>query len=254
MNMKKNEKRSLSFSGVELRAENKEGKKCLTGILPYNSPSSPMFGYREIISPTAFRKSLADKANIFALVNHDDNRVLGSTGSGTLELESTEAGLICRVELPKTSYAKDLYETVSRGDVKTLSFAFYPVKWQDDAEKKTRTLKEIRPTEVSFGVTFPAYPETASIAHFRGIEKMGNVEKLNEILEKDALDESEKKTLQESIKFLQNLIGNESKEAAEAEPSTDTLADNSTSTNEAEKKNDGESEKVQFLIEAELAS
>jgi len=157
MNMKKHEKRNLSFKDIEVRSifEETSGKKFVEGIIPYNSRSVPMWGITELISKTAFRKTLSDGAEVKALWSHDEQKILGNTRSGTLALENAENGLICRCELPDTSYANDLYEVIKRGDCTTMSFGFLPVKWTDDAEAKTRTLREVNLKEVASAWRFP---------------------------------------------------------------------------------------------------
>ena len=76
--MKKHEKRNMIFSNIELRAETSAlGKKIVEGIIPYESRSLPMWGTTETISKTAFNKTLADRATVRALCNHDENRILG---------------------------------------------------------------------------------------------------------------------------------------------------------------------------------
>jgi HK97 family phage prohead protease len=205
-NMKK-EKRNITFKNLEIRSTEKEGKKQIIGIIPYDSKSVPMWGITEIIDRSAFNKTLKDKTEVRALWNHNDSYILGNTKSETLELEDTENGLICRCELPNTSYANDLYEIVSRGDVKTMSFGFLPIKWDDSNNGKLRTLKEVALQEVSFGVTFPAYPETNSQTYLRGFKRMKiDIESINEILEKEELKEEDLTALKEVVDTLNNLI------------------------------------------------
>ena len=159
--------KNMFMRSVDYSAEEKNGKKYITGILPYNKRSVDM-GFYEVISPTAFNKTLADKSNVRALVNHDTSKVLGSTKSGTLELRNSPEGLVCTVEVPNTSYGNDLFEVVSRGDCNNMSFRFMPVKYEDKGG--VRTLKEIMCDEVSFGVMDPAYPDTDSTTFKRSIE------------------------------------------------------------------------------------
>ena len=241
--MKKKEK--LMFKNLELRAETKEGgKKFITGIIPYNSRSLPMWGTTEIIAPTAFNKTLSDGADIRALYNHDDSKLLGSTRNGTLVLDNTETGLICRVELPNTSYADDAFEIINRGDTKNLSFGFIPIKYEDDAKGKTRTLTEVQLLEVSYCVAFPAYPETNSITFIRGFMKRNiNIEALNEVLEKDILEDTDKQTIKQTIDSLSGLIKPD--EAVTIEPENSTQ-DKNTSKEDAAL--------IELLIEAELAA
>jgi HK97 family phage prohead protease len=219
----KREKRNITFKNLEIRSTEKEGRKHIEGIIPYDSKSVPMWGITEIIDRTAFNKTLKDKTEVRALWNHNDSYILGNTKSKTLELEDTDDGLICRCELPNTSYANDLYEIVSRGDVKTMSFGFIPVKYQDSENGKLRTLKEIALQEVSFGVAFAAYPETNSQTYLRGFKRMKiDIERINGILEKEELTEADLTALQEVVNTLNNLIKENSpepeNEAARAEP------------------------------------
>ena len=239
----KKEKRKLSFKDIEVRSIEEEGKKIVEGIIPYNSKSLPIWGTTEIIAPTAFKKTLSDNAEVRALFNHDDSKVLGSTKSSTLTLENTETGLICRCELPNTSYAADLYEIINRGDVKTLSFGFVPLKWTDDDNGKLRTLNEVRLLEVSYGVTFPAYPETTSLTYLRGLEKMNiDIEKLNELLLKEELTNEDKLFIKEIITILEELI--KEKEVVKDEPAPTTQKNENTS--------DEQRKLIQLQIECEL--
>jgi HK97 family phage prohead protease len=207
------EKRNITFKNLEIRSGEKDGKKYIEGIIPYDSRSVPIWGVTEIIDRTAFNKTLKDKSEVRALWNHNDSFILGNTVSGTLELESAGSGLICRCELPNTSYANDLYEIVSRGDVKTMSFGFIPVKWQDSESGKLRTLKEVMLNEVSYGVTYAAYPETNSQTYMRGFMKRKiDIEAVNEILEKEELTKEDITALQEAVTALNGIIKENSPE------------------------------------------
>jgi len=243
----KKETRKLTFNDIELRAETSTlGKKIVEGVIPYDSKSLKIWGTTEIISKTAFNKTLSDKATVRALFNHDENRILGSTDSGTLVLENSDAGLICRCELPDTSYANDMFTIIERGDCKTMSFGFQPISWRDSDNGKVRTLKEVKLLEVSYCVPYPAYPESTSVTYKRGFEMRNiNIEQLNEILEKEELNENDKNTISETVGILQNLIG---KEAAEKEPVETTL--NEVSTTETKE----DTTALQLQIEAEIAA
>jgi len=244
----KKEKRKLSFKDIEVRAETKEdGKKTITGVIPYNSRSLPIFGVTEIIAPTAFNKTLTDKANVRALFNHDDSKVLGSTKSGTLRLENSDEGLICSVDLPNTSFGRDAFEIVSRGDVNTLSFGFIPQKWEDSNKEKTRTLKEVQLLETSFCVPFPAYPETTSIAYFRGLEKVNiNIEALNDVLEKENFQDEDLLIIKNTVDKLNNLLPKGTAVEEKQEP------EETTSVNDTVEKENIEA--LQLQIEAEIAA
>jgi HK97 family phage prohead protease len=247
----KKEKQNITFKNLEIRSTEKEGKKYIEGIIPYNSKSVPMWGVTEIIDRTAFNKTLKDKTEVRALWNHNDSFILGNTKSETLSLEDSDDGLLCRCELPNTSYANDLYEIVTRGDVKTMSFGFRPVKWLDSENGKLRTLKEIQLYEVSYGVTYAAYPETNSQTYLRGFMKRKiDIESINEILEKDELTEEDLTALQDVINSLNKII-NENKpqedEAARAEPPKEDTPTNTDTSDETKEETEKEAIKQEIL-------
>jgi HK97 family phage prohead protease len=237
----KREKRNVTFKNLDIRSGEDGGKKYIEGIIPYESKSVPMWGVTEIIDRTAFNKTLKDKAEVRALWNHDDSLVLGNTRSGTLELEDSEDGLLCRCKLPNTSYANDLYEIITRGDVKTMSFGFMPVKWIDSEDGKLRTLKEVKLDEVSYGVTHAAYPETNSSTYMRGFMKRKiDIETINTILEKEELTDEDLTVLKETIDALNKILGEnnaqEEDEAARAEPPENGTPDNDGTSDEPQDK------------------
>jgi HK97 family phage prohead protease len=248
----KAKKQNITFRNLNIRSTEKEGKKYIEGIIPYDSKSVPMWGTTEIIDRTAFSKTLKDKAEVRAFWNHNDNYVLGNTKSETLNLEDSEDGLICRCELPNTSYANDLFEIVSRGDVRTMSFGFFPVKWEDTENGKLRTLKEVKLNEVSYGVTYAAYPETNSQTYLRGFKRMKiDIESVDEILEKEELTEEDVTVLQEVVDGLTKLIKEKSPKKDEADraepPEEDTQPKADTSPKEED-----EDEKEKEEIKQEI--
>jgi HK97 family phage prohead protease len=248
--MKNKEMRKLFLKNTEIRATENNGKRYVEGIIPYNSRSVEFpNGIKEIIMPTAFNKTIADGTNIFALYNHDDSKVLGSTKSGTLVLDSTKEGLRTILELGNSTMANDVWDIITRGDCNNLSFGFLPVK--QEIRGNERYLKEVNLKEVSFCVSSPAYPETNSQAYLRGFKRMKiDIESINEILEKEELTEDDLTVLQEVVDTINNLIKENSpepeEEAARAEPpKEDTPKDTDTST---EDKEDTEKETIKQEI------
>lgn len=176
---------------TEIRANEENGERWVIGKIPYNSKSENLSWDKdrpiyEVITPTAFKKTLADKARVLAYYSHDTGKVLGSTKNDTLILENTEAELIARCKIPNTSWGNDAWEIITRGDVPTMSFGFIPF----DIETKGDTdyLRSVKLEEVSFCVANPAYPETNSIGEKRSLEDDTNgvIEKIKgEIKDKD---------------------------------------------------------------------
>jgi HK97 family phage prohead protease len=158
------ERRTLAIG--ELRADTT--KRQIVGIAAsYNTLSSDLGGFREKIDPNAFRRSLAESANQLAYYNHDSSMVLGSTRAGTLELTDSPRGLAFRIDLPDTSYARDLIVLMDRGDVSRMSFGFITRldQWDRDEKDSTRirTLLDVDLREISV-VGDPAYPDGTEAA------------------------------------------------------------------------------------------
>ena len=198
-------------SKVETKSE-ESGEKVLLGFIPYNSASDVMHGIREFIAPTAFNKTLADGSNVYALVDHDSSKVLGSTKSGSLKLESKDDGLYIYCTLPNTSYANDAYELMSKSIVSTMSFGFSPIKVDSstDASGSIEIIREAKLYEVSFLVPFPAYAETDSLAQTRALllEKRSiDIDNLASILVKDNLDEGDKTILVGISNQINEMVG-----------------------------------------------
>ncbi len=162
----KTETRNFQIQKAEAR-DNGEGKgRTLVGYAAvFNSRSEDLGGFTEIIAPGAFTKTLSENRKIKALAHHEWDQVLGAVSSGTLRLGTDETGLSVEVDPPNASYANDLVESITRGDIDGMSFAFEPIidEWEYDREKDTftRTLKEVRLFEVSF-VAYPAYSATTA--------------------------------------------------------------------------------------------
>lgn len=123
----------------------------------------PGEGY-ERLSRSAFDHVLSSgDTDVRALFNHDPNRLLGRQSAGTLKLDTDDDGLVFEVDLPDTSYARDIRELAKRGDLDGASFAWVPGKATPDTApdgKRRMTHTEVsRLIDVSV-VTFPAYQGT----------------------------------------------------------------------------------------------
>lgn len=120
----------------------------------------------EQLSRSAFDDVLADKAtDVTALINHDPAYLLGRQASGTLRLRTDDEGLAFELDLPDTSYAKDLRELVARGDMTGASFGFIPdldaSTWtRADDGTQVHTINRVTYLRDVSPVTFPAYAGT----------------------------------------------------------------------------------------------
>jgi uncharacterized protein len=165
--MKPDKSERIQFA-TEIRAITAEGgqlRKIVGRPAVFNALSEDLGGFREIIKPGAFKKTLSER-NVKSLWNHDSNYVLGSVKSGTLSVREDEEGLFFEATPPDATWARDMMVSIDRGDVDQMSFGFRTIndEWAfqtiDGEEILIRMLLECELYEVS-PVTFPAYPDTS---------------------------------------------------------------------------------------------
>ena len=129
----------------------------------FDKLSEDLGGFTEKIDAGAFKHAIK-KSDVRNLINHDPNLITGRTRAGTLRLKEDTVGLFKENDLPNTSYANDLAESISRGDITAQSFGFTVKRdtWEENREtgKVTRTINEVEELFDVSDVTFPAYPDT----------------------------------------------------------------------------------------------
>lgn len=130
--------------------------------------SRPINGHRgkfiEQISPNAFKDSLQKRSDVDLLFNHRNDRKLGGTKEGNLELREDVVGLraTCTVTDP------EVIAKCKAGELRGWSFGFYATetRWSEDGER--RYVDGLELTEVSILDCTPAYIATTIEA--RGAE------------------------------------------------------------------------------------
>jgi HK97 family phage prohead protease len=118
-------------------------------------------GFREQIRPGAFSESLASSIDVFALVDHEEDKVLGRRSTGSLQITDTREGLHVEIFPPETTFAQDLIVLIQAGEVGGMSIGFTTEsdRWDMLGGETIRTLLQINLFDVS--VCFePAYPDT----------------------------------------------------------------------------------------------
>jgi len=145
----------------ELRADKEAGT--IEGYAAvFNEEASIGGMFREVIKPGAFKRAIKDGQDVRALWNHDSNHILGRTKADTLTLEEDKKGLWISIIPPNTRFASDLVESIRRGDIDQMSFAFIATeeKWiEKKDEPALREIIDVDLFDVS-PVTYPAYEGT----------------------------------------------------------------------------------------------
>lgn len=163
-----------SISAAELRADGQGDEMALVGYAAvFSTLTKNLGGFREIIAPGAFTRTLKEGGDVKATVNHDPNLILGRTKNGTLTLSQDERGLKFRCTLnPESQAHRDLYAAIKRGDMDECSYAFRVGpdgdQWDEATDEngvryQRRTLRDLDLVDVS-AVTYPAGNETSVVA------------------------------------------------------------------------------------------
>lgn len=121
-------------------------------------------GVYETLKPGAFDRAL-QASDTRAFVEHERRLILGRQSAGTLQLQASAEGLQYVIpEMPNTTYANDLLESIARGDVSEASFSFIPgdVEWSKAADgKRIRTHTAVKELLDISLVTLPAFDGTS---------------------------------------------------------------------------------------------
>ena len=163
----------FTSTDIECRSDG-ESQVTISGYaLKFDRPSEDL-GFIETLDRSCLNE--ADMSNVVALVNHDDNLLLGRTGNN-LTLTVDDVGLRFDLVPNNTSYTRDLIENMSTGLINKCSFAFTIDKDTGDEWRKEddgtfhRVIKKIsRLFDVSI-VTSPAYMDTEAMLSARSQKK-----------------------------------------------------------------------------------
>ena len=144
----------------------------------FNKVSQDLGGFREVIKPGAFARTIAAGTDIVCLANHSPlTGILGRCSAGTLKVSEDSKGLRYSCQLDKNQQAhRDLWSSIKRGDLRYCSFAFTVTPegqdWHEGPEENgqpmyVRTLTDVGLIDVS-PVCYPAYEGTAVNARAKG--------------------------------------------------------------------------------------
>lgn len=176
----------------ELRAEalnDQSEARILTGrAIVFDQPTvinDPVGSYNEVIARGALDN--ADLSDVRLLFNHDLNRVPLARTPKTMNLRVDSVGLTISATLPDTESAREVYESVKRGDLTGMSFAFKIPEGGDsyDPKTNTRTITQIEKVYECSVVQFPAYGQTSVEARSMMTEsqkKLGQIMSMKKLI------------------------------------------------------------------------
>jgi len=151
--------------GCEIRT-GAAGKPMIAGYgALFNVWSPDLGGFREQIDPHTFDKTIRE-ADIRALANHNKDWLLGRTGNGTMRLGTDSRGMEYEIDVNMSDPdGQRALAKVERGDWDGASFSFRTIRddWNFRSAPRERRLLEVALADVG-PVTFPAYPDTSSVA------------------------------------------------------------------------------------------
>jgi HK97 family phage prohead protease len=160
-----------TFRGIALRASQSGDMSIAGRALSYNTPSGNLGGFKEILAPGCFSRSIASGRVVKCLREHQDGFLLGSTRDGSLTLQDSPAGLdfSCKID-PNDPIAVSTRAAIQAGKIDSMSFAFavdgddgQDFSGPDSTGLLTRTVKRAFLLDVS-PVFAPAYPVGTSVA------------------------------------------------------------------------------------------
>jgi hypothetical protein len=119
----------------------------------------PVESVMETIHRSAFDRTLRESPDVFALMGHDQGRVIARTKNGTLRLTTDARGLRAEISPVDTQESRDAFALVASNTIDAMSFGFRVRDQTFDRRDGAihRVITDVDLFEVSL-VAFPANP------------------------------------------------------------------------------------------------
>lgn len=170
---KKSEREYRSMSLMTPNTEYRAEGYATTYSDPYLLFRSEGVDYFEEVAPDAIDER-TDMSDVIFQFDHE-GMVYARMSNDTLRLSNDEHGLKVDVDLSKTSDARNMFENISSGMVKEMSWAFTVDGQNYDKDTHTRKITHIKKIYDVSAVSIPANPNTEIMAARSFID--GEIEK-----------------------------------------------------------------------------
>lgn len=142
----------------------------LVGYASTFDEAYPVEQVMETIHRSAFDRTLRESPDVFALMGHDQSRVIARTKNGTLRLSVDQRGLRAEIAPVDTQESRDAFALVSSGTIDAMSFGFRVKDQTFDRRDGAvhRLITDVDLYEVSL-VAFPANPGARLSQRARGL-------------------------------------------------------------------------------------
>lgn len=231
------ERRSATISNINSETRTVEGYAVV-----FNSQSEDL-GFFETISPSAVTVDVINRSDVFALLNHNPDKVLARCryGEGSLSLSIDEKGLKYSFQAPNTELGNELIEHIRRGEIDSSSFAFIvsadegSEKWENINGTTYRTINKIECLCDVSPVWQPAYSATSVSARAKEMLNTMEQEKLEQLEnEKDIKPTEEQVEEEETTNTNEKEVETKANEEEEVKPEVEENTEDDTDTTQEE--------------------
>lgn len=244
------ERRSATISNINSETRTVEGYAVV-----FNSQSEDL-GFFETISPSAVTVDVINRSDVFALLNHNPDKVLARCryGEGSLSLSIDEKGLKYSFQAPNTELGNELIEHIRRGEIDSSSFAFIvsadegSEKWENINGTTYRTINKIECLCDVSPVWQPAYSATSVSARAKEMLNTMEQEKLNEVTKDEkVMTEEQVEEVEETTNTEEEEVETKANEEEEVKPEVEEKDTDTTQEEVVEEEEKEETRNHKFI-------